>query len=633
MESDGPISGGNLHNGDEKIKFIVHSFLKEYGFLSHVINSINDAYAFGIPTIITKQFPVKEIYYASERRGNREVSLKSKDLEYITFELIAESAEVGKPTREINGKYVPDFPNECKKNDRPYVGPINTTYTLKMSALTKGGSIKEKESVTMTVTPTKLPIVVKSNRCNLEHFSMSELYAVGENPLEDGGVLVNGVNSYAIDCIEKTNPYNAVNTYYEKEHAGIFVHSNVLSKPGIGYENSYETRVILMNTGDIKVVLGFGAFRGVEIPFFIFFRLLNVCSDLDIVKYILSTDDIESLANKQLLNIILRGFQVVEPEYEEFKTLYNPIDIRDKLVNEIFKPDNKLRLREEVLSILDTYLLPHMGDKPEHRHKKLFFLGFMIKKTLMVALDKSLQTNRDALNEKLVQTPGELFSQNFIKDYNKYFIKAVKKRFDDIVHKTPFEDIDLKDAFEVICKNNKLEKKLILSLSSGSVENESTGKKASGNTRYQTQRLYMAPDISLKNACRIIRIAKSSALGKKTRSNVVRETRPSYAGFIDMTQTHDTGDNVGTVKALALTCFITGRGDTHIREILMKDITPESDDLKISDRQGGMVQLNGEIIGYTDNIMDLYNKYHKYKLERKIDRFTGIHCLIQLDHC
>jgi len=615
---------------DNKIKDIVSSCIKTNGLLSHVKESMNNAYETGIPLIVTNQFKIDDIIYDKEKRGIKEVALKSRNLQYARFKLEATKAFIHKPRKTLsNGQKVPYFPNAVRRDNAVLDGDLEVEYKAELTAIDKNGKLIQGDSIVKTLIPTSIPILVGSKKCHTYNLTMPELLAIGENPLEDGGIIINGENSYAIDCIEKTNPYNTVNVYYEKNYGGISSHSNILSKPGILYENSYETRCILRNNGELMLVLSYNMFDGIEIPFFLFFRLLDCSSDLDITKYILNTHDIESPAYQNILRYVIKGFQVVNKNFESFRDIYDPIEIKNKLIQEVFKVNNKFKAKEELFNILSTYLLPHVGIGPEHKNKKCFFLGLMIRKTIMVSIDKTLQTNRDALNEKLVQTPGELFSQHIIKFYNKYFISHVRSKIDDALHKTPFEDINLNEIFKSIESNNKLKKKLLSSLSSGNVESDSGG---TASARYQTQRLHVVPDVAIKNACRVIRIARSSAHGKKTRSNAVRETKPSYDGYIDMTQTHDTGDKVGTVKSISITCLLTQPGDFQVYEYLKNDILLLTDDIRFSEFAGkGIVLLNGEPIGFVDNIYELYKKYVQLRRQRKIEKYIGIHCDVRFN--
>lgn len=610
---------------DNDTKEICASFIKTYGFLHHVKTSMDHFYSVGLPNIIIKQFKVDRKFSNCIKRGT-EWTLKSGDLQYIHLLIYATKVVLHKPTIYID-KEVPSYPNQCKKKGTIYGGQLEITYHIELKGKRKDdGTIIEKTPVDYVAKVGKLPIVLKSNHCNIENATPRELDLLKENPNEDGGYIVNGDNCYIIDSIERTNAFNRINTYYEdKHHQNILAFSNIISKPGINYENSFESKVFVKSTGEISIVVNQDIFMAKEIPFFVFFRLYGMTSDLDIFKLITKTEKVD--ANISLFTYIYNGFMNVNPIYSELKNEYELEEIKSKLASILEKRANKFRVNLEILNILDQYLLPHVGTEPKHRFNKLVFLGTMIKKTLLVVINPKLATNRDYLEEKLVQPPGVLFGDTIKTLYNKHINAKLEAKFEEKVKTANFENIDILDTFKSVVNDTKLESKLITTLSSGN------GDKDNVDSRYSTQKLYTTPEVSTKNAARTVRVAKSSAHGKKSRSNAVREARASYATYLDMTMTHDTGGNVGKIKGLALYVIITVAGDLSLEERLLTDIEPlDQNTFCLSNIEGkGEVHFNGKPLGYVQNIFLLYEAYVKLRRERKIDRFVGIHVQAELN--
>lgn len=617
---------------DNNLKSIIRSFLNTYGIVDHIISSINDAYDNGIPTIITDQFKVERTFQ-NHMKGNKEWKMKSDDLESIYLLITATKAIIDKPIKIINDKIEPVFPNECKKKNELYGGMLRVDYKIEMSALTKTGETLQKEPVEIkNVKLGKIPIVVKSNKCNIANMSKSELLNINENPKEEGGEVINGDNSYVIDQIERTNAFSRINTYYEVGYSDLISRAQIISKPGIAYENSYEVQVIYKKNKELNVKFAHTPFTEKEIPFYVFFRLLGVTSDIDLFKYILCTDNIFDDHYKRDFKLIQETLTTSNEHFESLKNVYNPIKIRNILSSLLASsPSTKIKYKSNMFEHLDKYFLPHLGTLPEFRYKKCLFLGRMIKRCFDVEINHDISNDRDSIAEKYIETPGHLFANNFKTLYNKHFILFAASKFEEKVKTAKFENIDLIDVFKVIVTNNKLESKIIMSLNTGNADIDD--KSIKGTSRYTTQKLYPKSDLGQKNTKRIIRTAESTALNKSTRTNKARATHPSYSHYIDITQTNDTGPTVGLVKAIAIMSLISNKGNMDIMKYLLddKDIINLTGDLPLSKFKPGTVMFNGDLVGFTDNICKLRNKYINLRRERKIERFAGIHCNVTLN--
>lgn len=612
---------------DNKLNVVVSSFIKEYGFVDHTISSINDAYENGLPAIIVDQFIIDE-KFEDHMRGTNEWKLKSRDLEWIKLKIKATKAYIDKPKRLHNGKQVADFPNECRRLGRLYGGILRVDYEINLTAMNKKGELLEKDPVVLNnVILGKIPIVVKSNRCNIEKLNKTELLNIKENPNEDGGHIINGDNSYVIDQVERTNAFSRINTYYEtNQHKNYLSRAQIISKQGIAYENTYQFEVVYKNTGELVMNIHHGPFTQKEIPFYIIYRLLNVTSDKDMIKYILSTDNILSKNNEKYFKMIQKALTTPSLLFNKLISIYNPTKLKEMLSSIlVHKVSSQIELNASMLTRIDEHLLPHLGTKIEHRYKKFIFMGVMIRRCFAAAGNSKLSTDRDSIAEKYVETPGHLFANNFKTVYNKYFNRFAITKFEDKAKNAKFENIDVNDVFHVIVMNNKLESKLVMTLNTGNADIDDKSRKPMG--RYTTQKVYPKSDLAQKNTKRTIRTAGSGALKKKQRSDKVRASHGTYPGYMDPTQTHDTGPNVGIVKAPGIMTLVTHKGDLRIYEMLKKDeeILLLTEETNLSELEKGTVMLNGDIIGYTENICLLRDKYVNIRRKRKIDRFTGIH--------
>ncbi|ETM39633.1 hypothetical protein L914_14224, partial [Phytophthora nicotianae] len=90
-------------------------------------------------------------------------------------------------------------------------------------------------------------------------------------------------------------------------HKNDICRADIISKPGDGFENSYNCVLKLLNNHSIVLNMSMAGFKEIEVPFFMFFRALGVYSAKDIISYITYSFDDEEPINKQMLNILERA--------------------------------------------------------------------------------------------------------------------------------------------------------------------------------------------------------------------------------------------------------------------------------------------------------------------------------------
>src|SRR3989338_5956916 len=146
-------------------KILINSFVEKNGLIGHQIASYNDFIGNGLQRIID------------------EIGVITPDIE--NFEIRLEKIRVGKPSiKEANGQIRQIMPNGARLRDLTYSAPIY----LEMTPIRN-----ETEMETIKPKIGEIPVMLKSNICNLTGKNKDELIKAAEDPDDEGGYfIVNG---------------------------------------------------------------------------------------------------------------------------------------------------------------------------------------------------------------------------------------------------------------------------------------------------------------------------------------------------------------------------------------------------------------------------------------------------------
>lgn len=607
---------------DNDLKLLISSFVQQYGLVDHIIKSVNDAYLNGIPIIMKNQYEVNEIYKNGTIKGTSEYKLGDKDLDYVEFNLVCTDSYTEKPTSLKDGRPSPIYPNECIKDGTLYGGNLKASYKIRLNGYNKQGElIKSQESYIKDAIFGKMPIFLMSNLCNLEHLSKKELFEIGENPLEKGGYVRRGKTSTTFDMNERTNIYNKPNIYYvkgdnvDKSLKSLISRCNIISKPGIDYENSSECHVYYRDTGEITIKITNEAHLN-EIPFYVLYRLWGVSSDIDILKYVILNNEVNQ--DDYFTIILIRALSSITTNYEDFQYDRDSSSILKKLSNFISTNSVKRKIyKEKILTLFDNQILPHLGNQQKHRHFKMIYIGILIRKCFMTAKDRKLATDRDSLSEKYIATAGNLMADQFKTLYNKQFIQIVKNKVSKILSTAPFESVDVESDVRSAITNSPMCGKISASI------NSDTGIGPGIKRKFTTQNLPPEGELSELNKKNVIRIN----VEPKSKNHKIRMTHATYTGGIDQAASPE-GSEVGLNKTKTVVSLISPKGDYNMIGVLKEDpdVLDLVEELPISRMTNkATVSVNGKLIGFCDNIIRLREKYVQARRDGKISMYTGIH--------
>lgn len=608
---------------------LVVAEMKQHAFHYDHISSMNDFYDRGLKQIIEEVFKVD-----SAGIKNKRVGIEGAD-EFESFDVYAkfENPQLRNPHKGT----VPLFPAQCRLENLSYSGELCVSIVGRISAKRKQSDVKVvREFSEKNVKIGKMPVMIKSSRCNLYRQSDEVLKNLDEDVRDNGAYFILRGNEWAIDKSENLAPnkfHCYLNNFGREIARGTF--QSVAGKGG--YSNSHYMEIRYLTSEEITIKIVTSKTDKLEIPFYVIFRLFGIQRDDEITKYIIY--DIENLDDEtlQMMNILQKAFNVKNADFGKVHSEIDQLKIVEVLadkLNELAKSQNYKKnieatryVNEDVFKMLDKFILPHIGDTPDKRIEKMKFLGHMINKLLKVAIGTLNSTDRDAYHEKRVYS-AQQFGKTFKTQYNIFVIQEVRKAIIEALNSAPFSSIEIGNIIKNAIKTDKLEDALEKCIKTGD-ETMTIGSIEVSN-RLHTQMVYRKNDLNvLSISGNIIVHGASTAAKASERAKDVRSVHPSYQGIVCLVQSKETGEDVGLTKQTACTAFIFPESDSGIlKETLLADsrvVHVDNIDMpQIKREKLTKIFINGDWIGCVKNPAEFVRHYRAARRHGDIDAFTTI---------
>ncbi len=236
-----------------------------------------------------------------------------------------------------------------------------------------------------------LPVMLKSKLCLLHNNSNNELIAAGEDPADPGGYFIINGSERVIVGLEDLAPNRIL---IDEETTGTkptYV-AKVFSAT-VGFRAKISCK-IKTNNAIAVTIPGVPA----EIPFVVLLRALGIESDKEIADLVSTNVEVQNQ---------------LDESFEE-ATGVNTIDDAIKyLGNRVAHGQiEEYRLRRAE-SILDRNLLPHIGNTPENRKDKVYFLCEMASRVIELKLGLREKDDKDHYSNKRLKLAGALLAELF----------------------------------------------------------------------------------------------------------------------------------------------------------------------------------------------------------------------------
>lgn len=613
---------------------LIRAELNRKGFAGHHISSMNEFYDVGIKQIACEVFRLE-----GRIKNHRDKTTEDKEIDSIEYLVEFKDIKLTKPTttKYRSGTSEKLYPNLAMMKNLTLSSPMYVDIAITSTAIFKNGARKTRTAELKNHRIGSMICMERSNRDHTSTMTAAELTAIGEEPNSIGGsFIIRGVR-WAVGNIESIthNQFHVHRNMYMNE----IVRGTFLSKPGDAFENSYQCILRLLNNYAITMELTTNRNEKFDVPFYLIFRALGMTRDRDIIDNIVYGVDGTDTVTRRMKQILNQSFEVSDPKFSSVQRSTDPTEIIQFLgfkINDAAnttaarKDENVLKyLNNNVLNVLDKYTFPHIGVTPEHRIRKLRFLGHLIHTMLRVELGIMDSTDRDSYKNKRVFTAGTSLAKTFKTDFNYTVVQAIRRQLQKDFKAITFSDINFVDSIKQAINSDDLERLMTQSVSSGN--KTITIRRNEILNRVSSQALYSKNDLNVKSVMNTIDTPNTSASKQNERADEMRRVHATFIGFIDISQSADTGEKVGMSKQMCCTATISGASSSYLlKRVLLDDpdITP-LDDVRPADinrRLLAKVFVNGDWIGCCRYSHEIARRYRMARRHGKIHEFTTIVC-------
>ncbi len=611
---------------------LIHAELTAKKVAGHHIDSMNSFNQVGIKQIATKVFVVEH-----RMKNFRDKTDEDKEINEIAFKVEFTDINLAPPTtvKFKSGAVQSLFPNIARIKGLTYSAQMYIDATITATAMFKSGGTKIRNAEIKNHRIASIPCMVGTELCHTTNFSRDTLKHIEEDPRSGGGYyIVNGVE-WVIDNLENitNNTFHVYKNMYQNE----IVRGTFLSKPGDAFENSYQVILRYLNSGAITVEITTNKFDKFEIPYYLLFRALGMTHDKKIVDNVVYGVHNDDAITREMLQILELAFQCDDAKFGPILKVTDQVEIIRFIAQRISDTATSATARKDenitkyqnasILNIFDRYIFPHIGVGIEHRMKKLRFLGHLVNKLLSVKMGIIDPTDRDSYRNKRVYSAGTSFAKAFKTDFNFAVVQAIKRQLIKDFKTTPFSNVQLADSFRAAINYEDLERLLTQAITTGN--KTITVRRTEIVNRISSQTLYRKNDMNVQSTFRTINTPNTSAAKQTARADEMRRVQPSYMGYIDISQSADSGEKVGLTKQMACTASICGSTSSWTLKtilaadadiFLLDDVAP----MRISAEKLAKIFVNGDWIGCCRESHAIVAKYRAWRRTDKIHHLTTI---------
>lgn len=631
------------------------------GSAGHHIDSMNVFYNDGINSIIRRGFSVEST--AKNKRVGAAGS--ESDITEIKFKLEFLRTSLQKPVmQESSLDFMPPqekvaaatssaacssstsisalMPAAARRLMRTYSLQICVEAEVTATAYREHGPPETRTTHIPLFRVGAIPCMIKTEYCHLYGMSRQELIMNGEDPNDDGGYLIIRGGEHSIDCIENItlNDIRITTEHHKRETA----HVQIWSKFGDGFDNSYQFVVRQMIDGAVIIVPQFLSLKNeVQMPFYIFFRMIAGINDQQIAECIIgdvSSHDALTVALVTLLNAAFNA-PVTDPLYRDLRNEMNHVEVVRRVGDHLLelsqnalaaRDENVIRMTyEKIMEQVDTRVLPHLGRLKSDRPKKIRYIGYVIYKMFLSILGVLDPLDRDSLRNKRIHAAGIAVSKSFKTMFGRAVTTQIRKNLSKAFESTPFGQVQMQSAVISAIKRDDLEIAMMKSMTVGNTEVR-IGRSTSMN-RVSSQVRYLKNDLNGKSIANTIVVANTLSNKLTDRADQIRRVHPTYVGYIDISQSADTGEKVGMNKQIAVSAIISQATNSENLKKIIIDAFGERfiriDRLTNTEVRRDLLSavfVNGDWIGYVARDWEFVRELRQMRRDgRLIHRHTSVY--------
>lgn len=351
------------------------------------------------------------------------------------YEITFGKIYLSRPTMtEADGSTHPMFPQEARLRNLTYSSPLYVDMRKRVlyskdSDYADGEQdwqpdVNEPEEPISKVYIGKVPIMLRSKFCMLRGLREHEFYELNECPYDQGGYFViNGSEKVLI--AQERSAANIVQVFKKAAPSPVTHVAEIRSAVEKGSRLISSMQIKLFGKGEKTIKAALPYVRS-DIPIVLVFRALGVVPDGDILEHICyDQEDWQML--EMLKPCIEEGFFVQDRE-----VALDYIGRRGSAMG--INREKRIRYARD---ILQKELLPHITQEEGFETRKAFFLGYMVHRMLLCALERREPDDRDHFGKKRLDLAGPLLANLFrmlfkklTRDIYRYMQKCVETNKD-----------------------------------------------------------------------------------------------------------------------------------------------------------------------------------------------------------
>ena len=315
----------------------------------------------------------------------------------------------------------------CEARGRNFTYSANMAVDMNVKYVVRSGEGLESTQVMYTRLPQihigKLPIMLRSSICVLNHYRHVPSTKTGECVMDAGGYFI--VHGSEKTCLaQERAAENQVSCFDVSKNNNKWSWSaEIKSVPDW---KCISPKQICMTIASKNNGLGHGLFIQIPrirspLPLFVIFRAMGVVSDMDIARHIvLDIDDTDNKTMRECLAASAADANAYLTEEDAIEcvttnVMFTPINLD--------KEAGQRRKRAFAVEVLENDMFPHCRTRLE----KLHFLGYMANKLLQCSLGKRTADDRDSYLNKRIDLTGTLLNNLFRNYFNK-MVKDMQKQ-------------------------------------------------------------------------------------------------------------------------------------------------------------------------------------------------------------
>ena len=469
------------------------------------------------------------------------------------FEIKLGKIQLGRPqVTEADGSTSKIMPSDARLRNLTYSAPITLELTVR----------KDDQVDSEIVEIGRIPIMVKSKFCNTDSLSKEDLIANYQDPKDPGGYFIIKGNERVMVLAEDLAENQS------------FVETNTkgeLTLKMFSSKGTYRIPALISENKEGLFEIAFSRFK--NLPAIVVLKSLGLTKESEIAKHI----------GRETDSVIVNLYEFVNLGTDEEAMMY--------IAEQTNLQGTKKEVLDRVRQRIDSYLLPHIGQKKEDRIKKAVTLCKLIKQYLISKNNPNLRTDKDHYANKRVRLSGDLLSTLFRVNLG-ILIRDIQYSLQKSAKRKKFFSI------KIIAKSTLFSHRVESAIATGSWTGE-----RSGITQNMDKTNYLATISQLQRV--------SSMLPSDQENFMARTLHPTHYGRFCPIETPE-GTEIGLRKNLAMLAQVATRVNLDEKKF-HKDI--ESLGLDKNSFEGREVFFNGIFIGNVNDPEDFVKKVREKRRE------------------